>query len=155
MPNKFIQTCRRELDMGNCGFDNDYADSMVRSQWQSRSTNCIYLLYRWLVAIFFTYVVISSMVTFAETHGIGFFFIYFTNWGIMINMAVGLMGALIVTIWHFNTDFKGESLATKQFCTSKPSSKVFFCFNAQRISYHKMIKCQPYSRSIGHYTIQR
>lgn len=108
MPNRFVNTCSRELEISNCGLEHDYADSMVRSQWQARSRNNYYLLYRWLVAIFVTFVVLYSFVDNAVKRNVGFFFIYFTHWGIMINMVVGLMGAILVTIWHFHDDFHGN-----------------------------------------------
>lgn len=108
MPRRMVNTCSRELEITNCSLNHDYADSMVRSQWQVRSRNNYYLLYRWLVAIFVTFVVLYSFIDNATQRSVGFFFIYFTHWGIMINMVVGLMGAILVTIWHFHDDFHGN-----------------------------------------------
>lgn len=108
MPKRLVNTCSKEMQIDNCGLDHDYSDSMVRSQWQSRSRNNYYLLYRWLVAIFVTTVVLYSFVDNAVRRPVGYFFIYFTHWGIMINMVVGLMGAILVTIWHFHDDFHGD-----------------------------------------------
>lgn len=82
---------------------------MVRSQWQSRSKNNLYLLYRWLVAVFVVFVVVYAFVEHCQKFNVGYFFIYLTHWGIMINMVVGVMGAILVTIWHFNPEFKGNS----------------------------------------------
>lgn len=110
MPKRLLKTCRRELKLNNCGFDHDPADSMVRSQWQSRSKNNLYLLYRWLVAIFVVFVVAYAIYDHVQHFHIGYFFIYLTHWGVMINMIVGVMGAILVTIWHFHTDFKGKFL---------------------------------------------
>lgn len=95
----------------NCGFDNDPVDSMVRSQWQTRSKSNIYLAYRWLVAIFVVYVVIDSLYNHVASrkHALSLFFIYLTHWGILINMIVGVYGAILVTIWHFHSDFKGNT----------------------------------------------
>lgn len=103
-----IKTYKKELKLSNCGFDHDPVDSMVRSQWQSRSKNNFFLAYRWLVAIFTVAVVIVSMYAHVEKFSFGLFFIYLTHWGILINMVVGVFGAILVTIWHFHSDFKGN-----------------------------------------------
>lgn len=166
MPNRFIKTCRNELDLYNCGFDHDYADSMVRSQWQARSRNNMYLLYRWLVAIFVLIIVLYSFVDNAIKRDIGTFFIYFTHWGIMINMVVGVMGAILVTIWHFHDDFKGNFFDffadkyTKQHIflleTNRSRRPVacpvltFISFHLQKEYFYKIMKCQPCFESIGH-----
>lgn len=104
---KVVKTFKREMELTNCGFDHDPVDSMVRSQWQSRSRNIFYLLYRWLVAIFVVVVVAMAMNTHVNRSSFGLFFIYLTHWGLLINMLVGVMGAVLVTIWHFHADFKG------------------------------------------------
>lgn len=108
MTNKFMKTCKNEFKSSNCGFDHDPVDSLVRSQWQSRSKNCFYLTYRWLVAIFVTVSVIIAFNNHMHKYSFGFFFIYLTHWGILINMIVGVYGAILVTIWHCHTDFKGK-----------------------------------------------
>lgn len=115
MLGRMAGTCSRELEVINCSLDHDYADSIVRSQWQSRSRNNYYLLYRWLVAIFVTFVVLYSFIENATHRSVGYFFIYFTHWGIMINMVVGLMGAILVTVWHVHDDFHGNSMCDS-FC---------------------------------------
>lgn len=108
MPNKITRTCKRELQINNCGFDHDPVDSIVRSQWQSRSKNIFFLLYRWLVAVFVVFVVALSIETHLERSSIGLYFIYLTHWGVLVNMVVGVFGAVLVTIWHFHADFKGN-----------------------------------------------
>lgn len=109
MTTKMMNTYKRELSLSNCGFDHDPADAIVRSQWQSTSHNNWYLLYRWLVAGFVFSVVIVSMCShIAKGHPLGLFFIYLTHWGIMLNMIVGIFGAVLVTVWHFHTDFQGN-----------------------------------------------
>lgn len=107
MSKNFIKTHKKELKLSNCGFDHDPVDSMVRSQWQSRSKNNFYLAYRWLVAAFVITVVVVSMYSHLQKYSFGLFFIYLTHWGILINMIVGVYGAILVTVWHFHTDFKG------------------------------------------------
>ncbi|XP_055301375.1 protein rolling stone-like [Sitodiplosis mosellana] len=118
MSNKMIKTYKKELKLSNCGFDHDPVDSMVRSQWQSRSKNNFYLVYRWLVAIFVIAVVIVSMFSHVEKYSFGLFFIYLTHWGILINMVVGVFGAILVTVWHFHSDFKENVLKNSEMPTA-------------------------------------
>lgn len=107
MTNKLKKTLKSELSSSNCGFDHDPAEAIVRSQWQSTSKNNFYLLYRWVVAVFVVSVVIVSLITHLGKSSLGLFFIYLTHWGILLNMIVGIFGAVLVTIWHFHTDFHG------------------------------------------------
>ncbi|XP_055321317.1 protein rolling stone-like [Sitodiplosis mosellana] len=100
------QVLKKELRLHNCGFSHDPVDSLVRSQWQSTSKNVFYLIYRWLVAIFVVAVVGIALEAHPRKHSVGIFFIYFTRWGITINMIVGVYGAVLVTIWHFHTDYQ-------------------------------------------------
>lgn len=108
MPNKIIATYKREFKSSNCGLSHDPVESMVRSQWQSRSKSHFYLAYRWFVAIFTTIVVINSFATHLAHHSLGLFFIYLTHWGIIINMIVGIYGAVLVSLWHFHPEYAGE-----------------------------------------------
>lgn len=110
MVKKIIRAHKKEFKMDKCGFDHDQVDTMVRSQWQTRSKSNIYLAYRIAVAIFTTYVVIDSIINHTSKYELGKFFIYLTHWGILINMITGIMGAVLVTIWHFHSDYAGELL---------------------------------------------
>lgn len=105
MPLKVI---KQELKSNNCGFHHDPVDSMVRSQWQSTSKNHFYLIYRWLVAVFVVAVVIIALESHLKKSSIDTFFIYLTRWGILLNMIVGVFGAILVTIWHFHSDFHSK-----------------------------------------------
>lgn len=107
MANKIIKTYKKELKLSNCGFDHDPVDSMVRSQWQSRSKNNLYLAYRWIVAAFVIAAVVVSMHAHLQRASLALFFIYLTHWGLLVNMIVGIYGAVLVTVWHFHTDFQG------------------------------------------------
>lgn len=108
MPNKIIATYKREFKSSNCGLDHDPVEAMVRSQWQSRSKSHLYLVYRICVAIFTTAVVIDSLVHHLSRYTLDLFFIYLTHWGIIVNMIVGIFGAVLVTLWHFHPEYAGE-----------------------------------------------
>lgn len=112
MPLKVI---KREFRQGNCGFHHDPVDSMVRSQWQSTSKNIFYLIYRWVVAVFVVAVVIIALASHLKKSNIDTFFIYLTRWGITLNMIVGVLGAILVTIWHFHSDFHSKYWKMIQF----------------------------------------
>lgn len=105
-----IKVIKRELKFSNCGFDHDPVDSMVRSQWQSTSKNCFYLAYRWLVAIIVVAIVIIALQSHLKNSNIDTFFIYLTRWGILLNMMVGIFGAILVTFWHFHLDFQSKQI---------------------------------------------
>lgn len=83
-------------------------DYQIRSQWQLRSKNRLYLAYRWLAASFLLAVVIVSMHYNSGELSNGVYFIYFSRWGILMNLIVGIYGAILVTIWHFHTEFQGS-----------------------------------------------
>lgn len=105
-----INTCKTELKLNNCGFDHDPADAMVRSQWQRQSKSVIYLLYRWIVGVFVIVIVAISLTEhLQEANAFGLYFIYLTHWGILLNMIVGILGVVLVTIWHFQSTFRGNN----------------------------------------------
>lgn len=108
MPAKIVATYKKEFKASNCGLDHDPVESMVRSQWQSRSKSHYYLAYRIAVAIFTTAVVIVSLHSHLQHYSLSLFFIYLTHWGIIINMVVGIFGAALVSIWHFHPEYAGE-----------------------------------------------
>ncbi|XP_055303516.1 protein rolling stone-like [Sitodiplosis mosellana] len=112
------QVFKKELRLHNCGFSHDPVDSLMRSQWQSTSKNVFYLIYRWLVAIFVVAVVGIALEAHLRKYTMGTFFVYLTRWGITTNMIVGVYGAVLVTIWHFHTDYQERILKNKRMPTS-------------------------------------
>lgn len=112
----FLKTCKTELKLKNCGFNHDPADAMVRSQWQHQSRSFIYLLYRWIVGVFVIVVVAISLSEHLHAYAFGLYFIYLTHWGILLNMIVGIFGAVLVTIWHFQSNFHGNNNKINQIC---------------------------------------
>lgn len=104
-----VKVMKNELKLNNCGFDHDPVDSMMRSQWQSKTKNTFYLIYRWLIAVIFVATVIISLYSHLQRSSFGLFFIYLTHWGITLNMIVGIYGAVLVSIWHFHFNYQGIS----------------------------------------------
>lgn len=109
MPSKFIKTHKNEFRVSYCGLDHDRVDSMVRSQWQTRSKSDWFLVFRWVIAAITIATVIISMYQHVQQQwNFGLFFIYLTHWGILLNMIVGVFGAVLVTAWHYHADFQGS-----------------------------------------------
>lgn len=68
-------------------------------QWQSCERSWLFLLYRWIWALFFIAVFLACLILqFCE----GKYFIFLTNWGIILCMITQLLAAILVTRWHFN-----------------------------------------------------
>ncbi|EDO63409.1 AGAP009583-PC, partial [Anopheles gambiae str. PEST] len=78
MTGKFVASCKEELEVRNCGFAHLPAEEFVKSQWQTRTKSIFFLLYRLALAIFFTGVVINSVVVAVERGEFSKYFIYLT-----------------------------------------------------------------------------
>ena len=89
------------------------------SQWQTRTKSIFFLLYRLALAIFFTGVVINSVVVAVERGEFSKYFIYLTHWGILLCMGTTIMGAILVMVWHFHPEYSGKPSKKKQ--KKKPS----------------------------------
>ncbi|XP_036320866.1 protein rolling stone isoform X3 [Rhagoletis pomonella] len=102
-----VHPVKKEFRRDKCGFHHTPADDFVKSQWQSRTKSVAYLIYRWLIALFFIAVVIDSMLEKEEGSSTNFwlYFIYLTNWGVMFCMLTNVMGAILVTTWHFHPEY--------------------------------------------------
>ncbi|KAJ6646413.1 Protein rolling stone, partial [Pseudolycoriella hygida] len=103
----FLQKIRKELHLSNCGFNYTEPHKFVRSQWQLQTKNVFYLLWRIVVGTFFLAAVIDSMVASITAHDFGFYFIYLTNWGIILCMITSVYGAILVSYWHFHPTYAG------------------------------------------------
>ncbi|KAH8255521.1 hypothetical protein KR038_004957, partial [Drosophila bunnanda] len=100
-----VHPVKKEFQRKSCGFDHDTPDDFVKSQWQTRSKSMAYLFYRWFMALFFVAVVITSMWPEADDESsYWLYFIYMTNWGIWMCMLTNLLGAVLVTVWHYHPE---------------------------------------------------
>ncbi|KAI8119439.1 Protein rolling stone [Lucilia cuprina] len=88
-----------EFKLKNFGFDHDHQDQFYRSQWQSGERSWLFLCYRWIWALFFIAVFLACVILqFCE----GKYFIFLTNWGIILCSLTQLLAAILVTRWHFD-----------------------------------------------------
>lgn len=122
---RMISLYRKEFAIGNCFFEHDPVDSMVRSQWRSRSRNDYYILYRWFAAMIAVVVFSLSMYDFIQRNGFAKYFIYMTHWCLALNAIVHVLGAILVTKWHVQRNYKGISFQTKR--KTPRSTNVFVC----------------------------
>lgn len=135
MTDTFLEKIRKELHISNCGFNYRKPDKFMRSQvcykcysyiylqsfcsslffvqWQLQQKNVFYLLWRLVLAAFFIAAVVTSMASVARDD-FRYYFIYLTNWGIILCMITSVYGAILVTYWHFNSRYAGK--ITNHFC---------------------------------------
>lgn len=59
-----------------------------------------YLIYRWILATYFCFVLVLSLVTAEGCKQISFYAIYLTNWNVILNAASTLLGALLVSLYY-------------------------------------------------------
>ncbi|KAL7739157.1 hypothetical protein ACLKA6_010380 [Drosophila palustris] len=106
-----VHPVKKEFQRKRCGFDHDTPDDFVKSQWQTCTKSRTYLLYRWFIALFFIGVVIESMWPQTDDESsYWLYFIYMTNWGIWMCMLTNLLGAILVTIWHYHPEYSDKLL---------------------------------------------
>lgn len=88
-----------EFKLKNFSFNYDHVYEFYRSQWQSCERSLLYLLYRWIWSLFFIAVFVTCLVLqFSD----GKYFIFLTNWGIMLCTLTQLIAAILVTRWYFD-----------------------------------------------------
>lgn len=95
-----------------------------RFQWQLQSKNIFYLLWRILIATFFVAAVITSMASLTHDD-FQFYFIYLTNWGIILCMITAVYGAILVTYWHFHSSYAG--IVNRQYFNFKKNIMIVQC----------------------------
>ncbi|KAI8119300.1 Protein rolling stone, partial [Lucilia cuprina] len=107
-----VHPVKKEFRREKCGFEHTPPNDFVKSQWQNRTKSIVYLIYRWFLALFFTAVVIESMIDPDPDENPNFwlYFIYMTNWGIMLCMITNVYAAILVTIWHFHPEYADKLL---------------------------------------------
>jgi hypothetical protein len=59
-----------------------------------------YLIYRWILAAYYFFVLILSIVEAAKCKQAKFYAIYLTNWNVMLNAFSSLFGAVLITLYY-------------------------------------------------------
>ncbi|XP_034135254.1 protein rolling stone-like [Drosophila guanche] len=94
-------------------FSLHHADPGVfcRSQWQRGERSVLWLLYRWLLATFYSAGVIGSLL---KVFNEGTWFIYLTHWGFSLCLFASVYGAVVASIYFSKpTYFAPGSVALK------------------------------------------
>lgn len=71
------------------------------SQWQRDNKCLIYVIYRWIIAVFFTMSGIFCLVTDIKRGYLMFFWIYLTNWNLTLTMIMTSISAWISSKYYF------------------------------------------------------
>lgn len=83
-------------------------------QWQStRKPSVKYSIYRWILASYFNFVLVLSIITAEGCKQLDFYAIYLTNWNVMLNAFSTLFGALLVSFYYKNRTKLEEHGMTK------------------------------------------
>jgi hypothetical protein len=59
-----------------------------------------YLIYRWILATYFNFVLILSLITADNCKQLNYYAIYLTNWNVILNAFSSLFGAALVTLYY-------------------------------------------------------
>lgn len=85
------------------GFHHDEPELFVTTQWtRNVEKSLLFLLYRWVLAAFFIGIVAYSWTKSISGGYFRFWFIYLTNWGILICVTSTTFAAVFTTCYHFN-----------------------------------------------------
>lgn len=84
--------------------------SFVKSQCQSGQRSALFLTFRWLLAAFFIGGTAYSWTNTLKNGTFGFWFIYMTNWGLILCTISTIYAAILTTLYHVKKiDLKVES----------------------------------------------
>lgn len=103
-----ISIVKSELTIKKLGFDYDHFEKMVQSEWQTKSKSNLYEIYRWFVATIAVVSCVVSLYTNLNEAPFRYYFLYFSRWGLTINMLVAVYGAILVTTWYHCADFESN-----------------------------------------------
>ncbi|KAH8375747.1 hypothetical protein KR093_011635 [Drosophila rubida] len=90
-----------ELKLINVGLTHHTPHDFFRSQWQSEVKSCVFLVYRWILAVFFGTGLCSFLVIYFIR---GTVFIYLTTWGFTLCSLTSISGAIFTSLYHANTE---------------------------------------------------
>lgn len=96
----------------NTSFEYDSPVDFLQSQWQTGEKSLAYLIYRWAIAIFFLFCVITSATTAATRSELPYYMIYLTHWNLVFTMFSMLWSAFLVTLHHTDRIRAGERMTS-------------------------------------------
>lgn len=85
------------------GFHHDEPELFVTTQWtRNAQKSVLFLIFRWILAGFFIGIVAFSWTKSFNSDTFKFWWIYLTNWGILICMISTTFAAFLTTFYHFS-----------------------------------------------------
>jgi hypothetical protein len=96
-------------------------------QWQRGDKSLIYVVYRWLIAIFFTVSFVNSVIYSIQRHQLALSLIYLTRWNILITAATCILGAYFSTLYYIGKTMDRMTLGLKLYWFSHNNITVFAC----------------------------
>lgn len=70
-------------------------------QWQKNVKPSVkYLVYRWIIASYYSFVLVVSLIASYHTRTLNFYLIYLTNWSVIMNVISSIFHAYVVTLYH-------------------------------------------------------
>lgn len=98
----------------------------VKSQWQKSEKSVIFLIYRWIIAVYFIGIVSYSWSRSIYFGTFKFWFIYMTSWGIFLCMLTTIYAAVLTTLYHIDfIKLEAKSVTYKVYWFLSNVSTVF------------------------------
>lgn len=91
---------RRNCGQINSSFEHSSPEDFVKSQWQTKEKSVGYLIYRWAVACYYIFSVITSLTVTSMRRELHIYPIYLTHWNLVFTMISMLAGAVLVTLYY-------------------------------------------------------
>lgn len=104
---------KRSCGKINTSFEYSSPKDFFQSQWQTREKSSVYLIYRWLIACFFIFSVITSIANASLYAELYVYYIYLTHWNLFFTMVTSVWSACLVTRHHYDR-LKVEGQMTRE-----------------------------------------
>ncbi|XP_037897512.1 protein rolling stone-like isoform X1 [Glossina fuscipes] len=127
-----------EFQVRNFGFNHNRVDQFYRSQWQSGERSWFYLIYRWIWMLCFAAV---FLVCLSLQYSDGKYFIFMTNWGVILGLLTQFVAAVLVTRWQFNINSLRSNICEMgtQGSPTTPLVKVYWLLHGVTMSVSLVI----------------
>lgn len=86
--------------MVDCSFNHKEPKDFFISQWQKNDRSLIYVIYRWIVAIFYIFCLSFTIYSAYNRHSLKFLFLYLTSWSLMVTTMSTISSAILATLYH-------------------------------------------------------
>lgn len=115
----------------NASFEYNSPTDFLQSQWQTGEKSFVYLIYRWIVACFFVFSVLTSIVTATFYAHLQYYPIYLTHWNLIFTMITMVWSAYLVTLHYWNRLEVQEKMTRKL--------KIFWFFSTSSNMYAYLV----------------